>query len=525
MWFLQSRSSWPIPRPRLLLILLLGTCIILSALAPTATAASRNSKDKSPAPENDDFAEFDDDFEEGFHAKKESPAKAKESASKPTPAEESASKSNREDEEVVDEVEDLDTNQEILEKRKEIEIDDDEVLVEDDDFDSIDDDEFEYDGTSEGSRKKDPGPPKLTITPVPMPIRGWQAFWAELLMIFGIGIYLLNYTMGRYKNQKIAQSFFDIHWPLLEENFHFLGDSTLKIEDEVGTRQFSKMSDSLFQMWCSGRLCCEGMLVELKLLKRQDIVALISNIFRPSKDIFRCTVELAKEDMDNIVLAIANKKTALKISKEYTDLVNFCPDRKPGEKFGLPNSLVIMSELNEAISAILDPKTISVINKCAPYIESIHISDHFTGLKTAEPELTKDGIAKQPEPKKLLVFTFILPVSMSGNNIDQALENVQPLLPLVFYTIDRMRKIRLSKEGKAKSDKNRSKVEEAFMKQTHAARAEAVAAKKEEKRRQEKERILQEEDPEKQRRWEEKEQKREKKRKQPKLKQLKVKAM
>jgi len=35
------------------------------------------------------------------------------------------------------------------------------------------------------------------------------------------------------------------------------------------------------------------------------------------------------------------------------------------------------------------------------------------------------------------------------------------------------------------------KIEELFMKQTHAARAEAAAARREEKRRQEKERILQ----------------------------------
>jgi hypothetical protein len=42
-----------------------------------------------------------------------------------------------------------------------------------------------------------------------------------------------------------------------------------------------------------------------------------------------------------------------------------------------------------------------------------------------------------------------------------------------------------------RADKNRSKIEEAYLKQTHAARAEAAAARKEEKRRQEKERILQ----------------------------------
>lgn len=80
-------------------------------------------------------------------------------------------------------------------------------------------------------------------------------------------------------------------------------------------------------------------------------------------------------------------------------------------------------------------------------------------------------------------------------------------------------------QGKTKADKNRAKIEEAYMKLTHVARAEAAAARKEEKRRQEKEKILKEDDPEKQRRWEQKEQKREAKKKTPKMKQLKVKAM
>jgi hypothetical protein len=42
-----------------------------------------------------------------------------------------------------------------------------------------------------------------------------------------------------------------------------------------------------------------------------------------------------------------------------------------------------------------------------------------------------------------------------------------------------------------KAEKNRSKIEEAYLKTTHVARAEAAAAKREEKRRQEKDRILQ----------------------------------
>lgn len=46
-------------------------------------------------------------------------------------------------------------------------------------------------------------------------------------------------------------------------------------------------------------------------------------------------------------------------------------------------------------------------------------------------------------------------------------------------------------QAKNKAQKNRMKVDEAFLKTTHAARAEAAAARREEKKRQEKERILQ----------------------------------
>jgi len=76
-----------------------------------------------------------------------------------------------------------------------------------------------------------------------------------------------------------------------------------------------------------------------------------------------------------------------------------------------------------------------------------------------------------------------------------------------------------------KADKNRTKVEELFLKSTLAARSEALAAKRDEKRRQERERILLEEDPEKAQKLQRMQEKLDKKRKNPKVKQLKVKAM
>jgi hypothetical protein len=80
-------------------------------------------------------------------------------------------------------------------------------------------------------------------------------------------------------------------------------------------------------------------------------------------------------------------------------------------------------------------------------------------------------------------------------------------------------------QARPKADKNRQRVEEAFLKSTHQARAEAAAARREERRRLEKEKVMADEDPERQRRWEEKEQKRQAKKRAPKMKQLKVKAL
>lgn len=102
---------------------------------------------------------------------------------------------------------------------------------------------------------------------------------------------------------------------------------------------------------------------------------------------------------------------------------------------------------------------------------------------------------------------------------------MKPLLQMLFYLVDKLKRLRLSREKKAKSDRNRQKVEKLFLQSTHLQRQEAAQLKREEKRRLEKERMLQEMDPDKQRKWEEREHKREMKRKVPKMKQLKVKAM
>ena len=205
----------------------------------------------------------------------------------------------------------------------------------------------------------------------------------------------------------------------------------------------------------------------------------------------------------------------------------------------------LLNEIPEVSAAIFDARIVTLFNQFEDAIDYIHISDQFSGPKPSEYETPA---LKMPETRRIATFafnrmsfpfgfgfhaekiTFLLTslctvTPSKGLSTLEGIAEKRPLLQMVFYLMDKLRKIRLSKEGKAKSEKNRQKVEETFLKATHFQRQEAAQQKREERRRAEKEKILNEDDPEKQRKWEEREYRKEIKRKTPKMKQMKVKAM
>ena len=60
------------------------------------------------------------------------------------------------------------------------------------------------------------------------------------------------------------------------------GDDGTSKEAQSGT--FIKESENVYALWCSGRSCVEGMLVELKLIKRQDLISTIAGFMKPVSD-------------------------------------------------------------------------------------------------------------------------------------------------------------------------------------------------------------------------------------------------
>lgn len=394
--------------------------------------------------------------------------------------------------------------------------DDQEMIIEEDEeFEHFQDPE-EFEGFSDGKEEKPVTEPKITITKVPIHLRAnWDSYWLEILMVTGLLVYFVNFVTGRSKNTQIANAWLNSHKSLLEDNFCLVGDDGgAEKSDAPG---FVKESENIFTLWCSGRTCCEGMLVELKLIKRQDLVAIIAGMMRPAQDQINVKVLMNKEDMDNFVFCVASKKTALHFSKEMADISVYCAERRPGEKYNIPSSFNVMSEIPEG--GMLDSKLTSVLNKYTELIDYIHFSDQFSGLKQTE----ETNALKLPDTEKVLRFGFNIPIK--GRPLEEVMEHIKPLMVMVFYCIEKVKRYRLSKEIKTKTEKNRQRVEEAFLKSTHAARAEAAAARREARKQMEKEMVMSIDDPERQRRWEEKEQKRQAKKRAPKMKQLKVKAL
>lgn len=93
----------------------------------------------------------------------------------------------------------------------------------------------------------------------------------------------------------------------------------------------------------------------------------------------------------------------------------------------------MLSEIPEASAAILDSRLLAMLNKY-PNIESIHISDVFTG-----PQDTEQQQLKQPETKKMLIVSFFIPEKSD-------MEEMHQLLQLVIYLIEKLKRYRLSRE-------------------------------------------------------------------------------
>ena len=120
---------------------------------------------------------------------------------------------------------------------------------------------------------------------------------------------------------------------------------------------------------------------------------------------------MSKEDMDSFVFCFAQRKTAIRLSKEMNDIMTFCPEKRSAQdKYGLPTTspFYIMSEIPEVTSAMMsDSKLIAMLNKYPDGIDSIHFSDQYTGLKPPEDQAP----AELPEGMKAMFHCAVAQIA------------------------------------------------------------------------------------------------------------------
>ncbi|KAG5675673.1 hypothetical protein PVAND_005559 [Polypedilum vanderplanki] len=388
--------------------------------------------------------------------------------------------------------------------------DDDEGIVEDE----FDQDEFEgFAGEIEDDRnegKKKGAEPKLKIVnKVPYSKVLWYNYYIEMLFLGGLVLYFTNYAVGKNKNISIANAWLQTHKQFLEENFALVGDEANANNDPA---YFMKDSDSIYSLWCSGRTLVEGMLVELKLIKRQDLLSITLGLLKKVSDQVQIKVELSKDSMDTFVFAVCSKSAA-RVLKDMTDLKQYCINvAKADEKYSLPSGFCVLSEISESTAAMLDSKVSSILSKYSQNIESIHISDQYSGLNNMQEQ---DQTLAKPETKKMLILTYNFSEKTDLNDL-------KTIMQLVIYLVEKLKRYKLSREGKMKADKNRQRVEEEYLKNTHQSRMEAAALKKEEKRKQEKEKMMNEENVDKQIKLEKKMKRKDAKKAMPKMKSMNI---
>lgn len=121
-------------------------------------------------------------------------------------------------------------------------------------------------------------------------------------------------------------------------------------------------------------------------------------MMRPALDQVHVKVIMNKEDMDSFVFCVASKKTAVYFSKEMADICVYCPERKSGEKYNIPSTFNVMSEIPE--SAMLDGKVTAVLNKYTDMVDYIHFSDQYSGVKQTDDT----GALKLPDTQKVSGF-------------------------------------------------------------------------------------------------------------------------
>lgn len=299
--------------------------------------------------------------------------------------------------------------------------------------------------------------------PSPKPLR---AYTMEIVCISFLIAFAINYFTGKRENELIAltwASHFATQDSIFDKNFSLLGAGEGK-----DAPLLLKEGQSIFKFWASGRRYCKGLLATMELRSRHDLISRIWELVFLKKDVITFEVMMNDEAMDNVVMAVARRKTAKAMHKEMRDLQRFATimTSAPGGRKWVGDELAVVTESKEVAADLITEVVLDQVlgekafEKFGKGFISLHFSDHYPGSH-----------------KKMLVLKFALPDAK--NMVDMT-----RLVALVPYYIDVVGRYKLSSQAHAKTDAARAKVAQEIYRELQNVRQEALQKKKAEKKKQ-----------------------------------------
>ncbi|XP_058762252.1 uncharacterized protein At5g49945-like [Vicia villosa] len=291
-----------------------------------------------------------------------------------------------------------------------------------------------------------------------------RSFTVEIICGSFLITFAINYFTGKKENENIALSWasqFAAKDSIFEKNFSLLGIG----DGGDDTPLLLKEGQTTFKFYASGRRYCQGLLATLELKSRHDLIARIYNLVVPAKDEITFEVYMNDDAMDHVVFAMARKKAAKAMHKDFRDLQRFATIMTPPtSRKWVTDDLAVISESREVASDLITDALIDQVfgdkafEKFGKGLISVHFSDNHPGIH-----------------KKALLFKFVLPAAKN-------MADMTRLVALVPYYIDLIGRYKLSSQARSKTETARQKVAQEVQKELRNIQQEAMQRRKAERK-------------------------------------------
>eukprot|EP00193_Tetraselmis_chui_P013432 CAMPEP_0177787980 /NCGR_PEP_ID=MMETSP0491_2-20121128/21835_1 /TAXON_ID=63592 /ORGANISM="Tetraselmis chuii, Strain PLY429" /LENGTH=457 /DNA_ID=CAMNT_0019309473 /DNA_START=276 /DNA_END=1649 /DNA_ORIENTATION=- len=292
-----------------------------------------------------------------------------------------------------------------------------------------------------------------------------RKFWAEAAALAFLVIYVINFFIGKSKNEEIALAWantFCTPGAIMERNFSLLGTGDTE-EGEI----MMKESHSLFKFYASGRRYCQGMLASLDLKRRQDLLSYLLHAVFPKDDTLEVEVYMNEACMPPLVMALGHTRQAREAFRGRKDVSQYAKlvslrDRLP--KFDADHFACYSESKDVAadllLSALDDVVVEDAWEAAGQYLQSVVVSSENA----------------EGSHKKLIRIVYKLPPPKNLPALAKALSS----LPAI---IDAVGSYKMSAETKRRAEK------EFNTRQKQEERQEIANKKRQEKLEAEKERM------------------------------------